>query len=48
MSWLYEGANFESTYAGVPATAFVDGYDPDVLDFLTIDLASADSPVAQN
>ncbi len=45
---LYEGAGFESTYAGVPATAFADGYDPEVVDALVVDLWSPDSPVAQN
>ena len=28
MSLVYEGQGFESTYAGVPANMFIDGYDP--------------------
>jgi hypothetical protein len=48
VAWLYEGNGFETTYAGVPASAFVDGYDPDVAAVLFADLTDAASPVAQN
>lgn len=45
---VYEGAGFESTYGGVPDTAFVDGYDPDVVEALTLDLSSPDPAGVQN
>ncbi|MCA9494592.1 MAG: hypothetical protein KC621_31910 [Myxococcales bacterium] len=45
---VYEGAGFESTYGGVPDTAFVDGYDPDLVDALTLDLSSPDPAGVQN
>jgi hypothetical protein len=45
---VYEGAGFESSYAGVPATAFTDGYDPDLASALSFDLSLPDAPVAQN
>lgn len=48
IAWVYEGAGFESTYAGTPDDSFVDGYDPDHLTVLTLDRSAALSPVAQN
>lgn len=48
LSNVYEGAGFESTYAGVPSTAFVDGYDPNVTDALVVDLNSPDPAGVQN
>jgi hypothetical protein len=48
VGWLYEGNGFESTYAGVPSTAFLDGYDPDVSAMIAVDLTGPDSPRAQN
>lgn len=42
---LFEGAGFESTYAGVPDRAFVDGYDPDVAHVWRFDLTSPHAPV---
>lgn len=48
VGWLYEGAPYESTYAGVPATAFADGYNPTIGAVLSVDLASGSSPVLQN
>jgi len=47
-SFVFEGAGFESTFAGAPADSFADGYDPDFGTFLDFDLASSDSPVVQN
>lgn len=44
----YEGAGFESTYAGVPSDAFVDGYDPDPTTSLLLDLSLPDPAVTQN
>jgi hypothetical protein len=48
VTWLYEGSGFESTYSASPATAIVDGYDPDPVDWLVIDRTSFASPVSQN
>lgn len=48
LAWVYEGAGFESTYAGSPATSFVDGYDPDFGAMLVVDRRSSASPVVQN
>ena len=47
VNWVYEGAGFESTYAGSPADSFVDGFDPDYGRLLQLDLQSAESPLAQ-
>ncbi len=47
-SFVFEGGGFESTFAGTPADSFADGYDPDFASFLDFNLASSDSPVAQN
>lgn len=29
VSWVYEGTDYESSYDAVPASSFVDGFDPD-------------------
>jgi hypothetical protein len=39
---VYEGSGFESTYGGVPARAFVDGFDPDLGAAVELDLSSPD------
>lgn len=48
LTWVFEGAGFESTYAGVPADTFLDGYDPDPATYLVLDLGSPDAPTVQN
>jgi len=45
--WLFEGEGYESSYAALPAAAFIDGYDPDVGLALSFDRSSADAPSAQ-
>jgi hypothetical protein len=45
---VYEGAGFESTYAGIPSTAFRDGFDPDLADSLVLDLSLPDPSGIQN
>ena len=43
--WVFEGAGFESTYAGSPSDSFVDGsYDPDLTTWFQLDLTSPDGP----
>jgi hypothetical protein len=41
---VYEGAGYESTYNGVPDTAFVEGYDPDVDATLHLDRDATVAP----
>lgn len=36
-SLLYEGAGYESTYAPMPSSSFVDGYDPDYTTYYLFD-----------
>lgn len=48
LAQVYEGSGFESTYAGVPADAFADGYDPDLATSLLLDLSTSDAPAVQN
>ncbi len=43
-SWVYEGANFESTYSPVPSGSIADGYDPDPTTYYVFDLTSPDAP----
>ena len=45
--WLFEGEGYESSYAALPAAAFIDGYDPDVGLALSFDRSSAAPPSAQ-
>jgi hypothetical protein len=46
-AWVYEGQGFESTYAALPSSAFLNGYDADFTDFLSIDRRSSYGPAAQ-
>lgn len=46
VGWIYEGAGFESSYAPVPATSFVDGYDPDYTAWYGFDLTAPDAPAS--
>ena len=47
VSWVFEGAGFESSYAPTPAASFTDGYDPDYGTFLSFDRRSPDPPRVQ-
>ncbi|MEQ1502087.1 MAG: hypothetical protein ABMB14_07640 [Myxococcota bacterium] len=47
LGWVFEGAGFESTYAGVPSDTFVDGYDVDFATNLAFDLTDPASPAQQ-
>jgi hypothetical protein len=42
--WLYEGDNFESTYALSPPNTGDEGYDPEPATYFVVDLSQADSP----
>lgn len=44
--WLFEGAGSETTYAGCPASAFADGYDPDLTHVWQFDLTATTPPNA--
>lgn len=43
--WIFEGAGFESTFAGTPATSFIDGFNPDFSNYIVIDRDAAGAPV---
>ena len=47
VSWVYEGVGYESSYAPVPTSSFVDGYDPDYGAWLGFDLTSPVPPASQ-
>jgi hypothetical protein len=47
ISWVFEGADFESSYAPAPSASFTDGYDPDYGAFLVFSLTSSDPPGVQ-
>jgi hypothetical protein len=48
ISWQYEGAAFESTYGGTPASSFLNAtYDPDFSSALVFDFESGQSPLGQ-
>jgi hypothetical protein len=46
MNLVYEGAPYESSYAPVPQSSFVDGYDPDYTAWYAFDLGGTEPPTS--
>ena len=46
VNFVYEGGGFESTFAGMPATSFVDGYDVDLTAAFACNLLDESAPNA--
>jgi alpha-tubulin suppressor-like RCC1 family protein len=44
--WVFEGAGFESTFHGTPATAFSNGYDPDPTEYYQFFFNQSVAPTA--